>query len=78
MPEIRFEAPIEDVAILDGYCSAAGRCRTEVIKEILAAWSAGKLREAETILRVARSASAGFHSDVTPARSESDRNGGGK
>ena len=36
MPEIRFEAGDQDVAVLDGYCSARGKCRTEVIKQILA------------------------------------------
>lgn len=78
MPEIRFEVDAAEVAVLDGYCSATGKCRTEVIKSLLAEFSAAKLREAETILRVAKAASAGFHSGVTPTRSESDRNGGAR
>lgn len=78
MPEIRFEAPNEDIAILDGFCSATGRCRTEVVKEILSAWSASKLREAETILRVAGTSAfkTGTGSAGTPTRSESSRKGG--
>lgn len=30
MPEIRFEAKKHSVAVLDGYCSATGKCRTEL------------------------------------------------
>ena len=53
MPEIRFEAGEQDVAVLDGYCSARGKCRTEVIKQILAEWPQAKLHEATLIVRVA-------------------------
>jgi len=53
MPEIRFEAADQDVAVLDGYCSARGKCRNEVIKQILAEWSQAKLHEATLIVRVA-------------------------
>ena len=53
MPEIRFEAGDQDVAVLDWYCSARGKCRTEVIKQILAEWSQAKLHEATLIVRVA-------------------------
>ena len=53
MPEIRFEAGDQDVAVLDGYCSARGKCRTEVIKQILAEWSQAKLLEANLIVLVA-------------------------
>ena len=31
MPEIRFEAKDSTVAVLDGYCSATGKCRTAFI-----------------------------------------------
>lgn len=55
MPEIRFEAADQDVAVLDGYCSARGKCRTEVIKQILEEWSKAKLHEATLIVRVAGS-----------------------
>lgn len=80
MPEIRFEAATEDVAILDGFCSATGRCRTEVIKEILNQWSAVKLREAETILRVAGSSAfkTGIGSGRHPMVSASDSDPTGK
>ena len=53
MPEIRFEAADQDVAVLDGYCSARGKCRTEVIKQILEEWSNAKLHEATLIVRFA-------------------------
>ncbi len=55
--------PDEDIAVIDAYCSATGRCRTEVVREILAAWAKDKLHEATLILRV---------SGRNPVRSESD------
>ena len=39
MPEIRFEADAETVAVLDGYCSATGKCRTEFINLLLEQWA---------------------------------------
>lgn len=53
MPEIRFEAKPETVAVLDGYCSATGRCRTAFINALLEAWAEKKLHEASVVLRVA-------------------------
>ena len=53
MPEIRFEAKAETVAVLDGYCSATGRCRTAFINGLLEEWAAAKLHEARVVLRVA-------------------------
>lgn len=53
MPEIRFEATDEEVAVLDGYCSSTGKHRTDVMKDLLAMWSRAKLHEATVILRVA-------------------------
>lgn len=64
MPEVRFELPADELAVLDGYCSATGKARTDVIKVLLADWSARKLHEATIVLRVA---------GRTPTRSESDR-----
>jgi hypothetical protein len=64
MAEIRFEIDAEDIAVIDGYCSATGKCRTETIKAILHDWSSRKLNEATLILRVA---------GVTPTLSESER-----
>lgn len=53
MPEIRFEAETQDLAVLDGYCSATGKSRTSVILSLLKQWSDSKLHEATIILRVA-------------------------
>lgn len=66
MPEIRFEADHDDVAVLDGYCSATGRSRTDVILGLLRKWSDDKLHEATLIMRVA---------GRTPVGSESDSGG---
>lgn len=62
--EVRFEADSEDLSVIDGYCSATGKCRTEVIKSILGEWSEKKLHESILICRV---------SGVNPAKSESSR-----
>lgn len=69
MAEIRVEIPDTDLAVLDGYCSATGRARTDVIKRLLGDWAAGKLHEATVIMRVA---------GRNPALPESDRSSGGK
>jgi hypothetical protein len=53
MPEIRFEAKKHSVAVLDGYCSATGKCRTEFMNELLDAWAMEKMHEATVVLRVA-------------------------
>jgi hypothetical protein len=63
MPELRVEIPADDLSVLDGYCSATGKGRTDV-KALLADWSARKLHEATIVLRVA---------GRTALRSESDR-----
>lgn len=55
MPEIRFEAKAETVAVLDWYCSATGRCRTSFINSLLDEWAAAKLHEARVVVRVADS-----------------------
>lgn len=64
MAEVRVELPDEHVAVLDGFCSATNTSRTEVIKQLLAEWSARKIHEASVIMRVA---------GRNPTRSESDR-----
>ncbi len=69
MAEIRVEIPNDELAVLDGYCNATGESRTDVIREVLAAWSGRKLHEATIILRVAG------RNPVTP---ESDRSNVGK
>ena len=53
MAEIRVEVPDEHLAVLDGYCSATSKNRTDVIKALLADWSGRKLHEATVVLRVA-------------------------
>lgn len=61
MCEIRFDAPSTEVAVLDGYCSATGKCRTDIMRAILKDWSDAKLREAVSICRV---------SGVNPSRAD--------
>ena len=51
--EIRFEVPPEEVAVLDGYCSAKNITRKTVIRQLLRDWSAEQLHVATLILRVA-------------------------
>ena len=53
MPEIRFEAKAETVAVLDGYCQATGKCRTSFINDLLEQWAQAKLHEATIVCRVA-------------------------
>lgn len=67
MPEIRFDAKAETVAVIDGYCSATGKCRTSFINELLEQWAAEKLHEATVICRVAQ---------INPMEVESGRKGG--
>lgn len=64
MPEVRFEAKAETVAVLDAYCSAAGKCRTQFINDLLESWVCKKLHEATLICRVA---------GVNPTSSDSNR-----
>lgn len=53
MPEVRWEATSEEVAILDGYCSATGKNRTDVIRNLIHEWSKAKAHEAMIVCRVA-------------------------
>lgn len=53
MAEIRVEIPNDELAVLDGYCSATSESRTDVIRELLVGWSERKFHEATVILRVA-------------------------
>ena len=62
--EIRFEAPSLDLAVLDGYCNATGKTRTDVMRALLGEWSRDRLHEATVICRVA---------GVNPMASEGDR-----
>ncbi len=51
--EIRFEIPLSELAVVDGYCNGTGKDRTKVLKEIIAAWSKEKLHVATVICRCA-------------------------
>ncbi len=51
--EISFEVSPEEVAVLDGYCSARNIKRTTVFRQLLKDWSAEQLHVATLILRVA-------------------------
>lgn len=53
MAEIRVEVPDDELAVLDGYCSATGTGRTAIIRALVKEWSDRKLHEATLILRVA-------------------------
>jgi hypothetical protein len=59
MCETLFELPASDVSVLDGYCSATGKSRTDIMRNILKDWSDAKLREATLIDQHNRPASAG-------------------
>jgi len=64
MPEIRFDAKSETVAVIDGFCSATGKCRTSFINDLLEKWAKEKLHEATLVCRVA---------GVNPLEPEGDR-----
>lgn len=51
--ELRVQVLNEELAVLDGYCNATGKPRTEVIRMLLKEWSDKKLHEATLICRVA-------------------------
>ena len=51
--EISFEVSPDEVAVLDGYCSAKGIKRTTVMKRLLKEWSDEKLHESIIVCRVA-------------------------
>jgi len=51
--ELRVQVQNEELSVLDGYCNATGKPRTEVIRALLKEWSDRKLHEATLICRVA-------------------------
>ena len=51
--EIRFEVDTSECSVLDGYCQATGRNRTDIFREILGKWSADQLHVAMMVMRVA-------------------------
>lgn len=62
--EVRFECTPDEVAVLDGYCSATGQHRSAVMRRLLREWSDRKHHEAMVICRVA---------GCNPTTSEGDR-----
>ena len=63
--EISFEVSPEEVAVLDGYCSAKNLKRTQVYRKILREWSEEQHRVATVIIRV-----AGVKPEASEARRE--------
>ena len=63
--EIRFKTQGERLSILDAYCQATGKCRTEVMVGLLEKWSADQVHVASMVLNVIRR---------NPSRVESIRN----
>lgn len=51
--EIRFELPVGEVGVLDGYVQATGKSRADVLRAILGDWSRDRLHESTLICRVA-------------------------
>lgn len=51
--EISFEVSAEEASVLDGYSSAKGIKRTQVLRQILKEWSEEQHRVATVICRVA-------------------------
>lgn len=64
MSEVRIDIDAEELAIMDGYISASGSNRKEIITELVRKWSADKLHESIIVCRMAR---------VNPLEMESDR-----
>lgn len=51
--ELRVEVPREELAVLDGYCSATGRDRSDLVRQVLREWSDKQLHIATIVVRVA-------------------------
>lgn len=79
MCELRIDMPLESLQVIDGYCQATGLCRTDLVRDILNAWSEKKLHEATIILRVAgrNPATPGGHAAQGGVASESERSATG-
>lgn len=67
--EIRFELPDEVLRVLDGYCNATGRNRTDVIREHMSVWAEQKVHEAILIMRT---------TGINPHSPDSSRSKSGK
>lgn len=68
MDELRFQVPREQLQVLDGYCNATGKTRTDVLRMLLADWSKETLHVSTVVCRVA---------GVNPRVSESSRSRNG-
>ena len=66
MPELRTELPNETLSVLDGYCSATGMCRTQLVNKILGQWADEQVHVSTLICRVA---------GVNPTQPDSRRQG---
>lgn len=62
--EVRFDIPLDDMAVLDAYCSITGKARTAVMAQLLTDWTQTKRREAIMVCRVA---------GINPMTSDTDR-----
>ncbi len=62
--EVRIQFPCDELAVIDGHCSATGQDRTTVIRQIVGEWARKEHHRAIVICRVAGD---------KPARSESER-----
>ena len=47
--ELRFKASLEDVQVLDGFCSGTGNNRSDVMRDLLHQWAQKKWHEARMI-----------------------------
>lgn len=62
--ELRVELVPDELTVLDGYVNATGKSRTDVLRQMLAEWSAKKLHESIVVCRVA---------GINPFAPDSDR-----
>lgn len=75
MTEISFEVPADEVAVLDGSCSAKGVKRTTVIRRLLREWSAEIHHVSTVVCRVAGSKPATPDTDRDEFGAAGDRQG---
>ena len=52
--EVRFEVEAYELATINAYCTATGKCRTEVIKSILGDWSEKVLHESTVVVKLTK------------------------
>ena len=64
MAEIRTDIPSDELLVLDGYCTATGKNRTDIVRMLLANWTKEKLHESIVVCRMAR---------INPLAADTDR-----